>query len=233
MYIRLAPTVSIIVPVLHESGIIHRMVTHLRAASRNGRAEIIIVDGDPEGSTIRHIAPSDRITTLAGPCGRGHQMNTGAAAATGAVLLFVHADTLLPPGGIQAAVDACGRPDIAGGAFSLGIDNQRRIYRLIESWANLRSRLVKTPYGDQAIFIKKRVFEDIGGYANIPLMEDIDLMERLKQGGYKITLIKQAICTSSRRWEKQGVAYGILRNNLLSGLFYAGVDPFVLKRFYD
>lgn len=233
MRIRLPPAVSIIVPVLHESGIIHRTTAHLLAASQNCRAEIIIVDGDPEGSTIRYAASSDRIKTIAGPSGRGPQMNAGAAEASGAVLLFVHADTLLPHFGIQAVVEVCRRPELAGGAFSLGIDNNGRCYRLIEAWANLRSRLVKTPYGDQAIFLKKNVFEHIGGYAKIPLMEDIDLMERLKQGGFKMTLLKQAVRTSSRRWEKQGMAYGILRNNILSGLFYAGVDPFVLKRFYD
>ncbi len=233
MTILLPPAISIIVPVLRESGIISRTVAHLVRAAEGCSAEVIVVDGDPEGSTIRHVTISEKVRTMTGPCGRGPQMNAGAKAASGALLLFVHADTRLPEGAIRAVLDTCLHPDIAGGAFLLGIDNQQRIYRLIEVWANLRSRLVKTPYGDQAIFIKKRVFEDMGGYAHIPLMEDLDLMERLKQGGYKIALIRDAVRTSSRRWEKQGVAYGILRNNLLSGLFYVGVDPFVLKRFYD
>ena len=231
------PHLSIIVPVLNEQAIIGRTVDHLLAAGKDVPAEIIIVDGDPTGSTIREIRlqygkDQETVKTIVGPKGRGPQMNAGASAAAGRVLLFVHADTRLPERGCQLVLDTLRRPDIAAGAFSLGIENGRRIYRLIETWANIRSAVLKIPYGDQAIFIKKRVFEDIGGYAGIPLMEDIDIMRRLKKGGFKTALIREAVYTSARRWENQGVIYGIIRNNLLSWLFYAGVNPSVLKQFY-
>ena len=227
-----ATLLSVIVPVLNEEGIIQQTIAHLKELSVDVPTEIIIVDGDPGGSTIRSIGLSDTVKTMTGPCGRGPQMNAGATAASGAILLFVHADTRLPADGIKAVVDACCAPHIAGGAFSLGIDNKDRIYRWIETWANFRSTLAKVPYGDQAIFIRKSVFARIGGYAEIPIMEDLDMMRRLKKGGYTISLIKKPVCTSARRWETQGLVYCIIRNNLLSGLFYAGVDVSVLKRFY-
>jgi rSAM/selenodomain-associated transferase 2 len=226
------PLLSIIVPVLNETGIIQRTVAHLREVSGDVPTEIIIVDGDPGGSTISGIAHSDTVKTITSPCGRGPQMNAGAKAASGAILLFVHADTRLPADGIKAVAAACSAPQIAGGAFFLGIDNKKRIYRWIETWANFRSALAKIPYGDQAIFIRKSVFARIGGYAEIPIMEDLDMMRRLKKGGYTISLIKKPVRTSARRWETQGLVYCIVRNNLLSGLFYAGVDASVLKRFY-
>lgn len=223
--------VSIIVPVLNESKIINRTAEHLLSASRGCNAEIIIVDGDPDGSSIRDIELAG-IQTMVGPKGRGHQMNAGARAASGSIFLFVHADTCLPQDAVFAVLNACRRPGIAGGAFLLGIDNHRRIYRLIEAWANLRSRLLAMPYGDQAIFVKKSVFEKIGGYAMIPIMEDIDIMNRLKRGGYTISLIKTPVRTSARRWEAEGPAYTILRNNLLSTMFCMGLDASLLKRFY-
>ncbi len=226
------PRLTIIVPVLNETEIIQRTIAHLADVSGDILTEIIIVDGDPGGSTIRDIAHSDTVKTMTGPCGRGPQMNAGATAASGAILLFVHADTRLPADGIRAVLDVCCAPHIAGGAFFLGIDNKKRIYRWIETWANFRSALVKIPYGDQALFIRKSVFARIGGYAKIPIMEDLDMMRRLKKGGYTISLIKKPVRTSARRWETQGLVYCIVRNNLLSGLFYAGVDASVLKRFY-
>lgn len=231
MSVVLPPAVSIIVPVLNESAIINRTADHLLSVSGAYNAEIIVVDGDPAGSTIREIT-AKHIKTMKGPRGRGPQMNAGARAASGGIFLFVHADTYLPPDGVRAVVHACRRPGIAGGAFLLGIDNKRRIYRLLEAWANMRTALLKIPYGDQAVFMKKSVFEAIGGYARIPLMEDIDIMRRLKRGGYTIDVVKKPVLTASRRWEKEGLLYALLRNNLLSALFCAGVDASVLKRFY-
>ena len=223
--------ISIIVPVLNEPEGINRTVEHLLRASRDFNAEIIVVDGDPAGSTVRQIALPG-VKTIVGPKGRGSQMNAGARAASGGVFLFVHADTCLPHDGVRAVLNACRGPCVAGGAFLLGIDNKQWIYRLIESWANIRTGLLKIPYGDQAMFIKKSVFDKIGGYAEIPLMEDIDITRRLKRGGHKITLIKKAVRTSARRWESEGVLYGIVRNNILSTLFYMGMDAVTLKRFY-
>ncbi|MCF8111229.1 MAG: TIGR04283 family arsenosugar biosynthesis glycosyltransferase [Desulfobacteraceae bacterium] len=231
MNIDFAPLVSVIVPVLNEAAIIEQTCMHLLAACSGYSREIIIVDGDSSGSTIKHVN-SDQIQTLTAPCGRASQMNAGAKAARGHILLFVHADTRLPEGAIRDIIEACRRPSIAGGAFLLGIESEKRIFRVIEALANLRCRLTRIPYGDQAVFIKKRIFRYMGGYAEIPLMEDIEIMQRLKRKGLKIELVGKSVQTSARRWEKEGIVYAVIRNNLLSFLYYAGVSPCLLNKFY-
>lgn len=209
----LTPAVSVIVPVLHETRIIEGTCAHLIAACSGCNAEIIIIDGDPRGSTINRVK-SEQIRTLSAPRGRAAQMNAGANAAGGGMLLFVHADTRLPEGAIRDVLEICRRPAIAGGAFLLGIDSEKGFFRAAEAWANLRCRLTQIPYGDQAVFIKKRIFRALGGYADIALMEDIDLMQRLKQNGFKIALIRKCVQTSARRWEKEGRIFGMIRNNV-------------------
>lgn len=231
MNIDLPPAISVIVPVLHETEIIEQTCMHLSAACSGYNAEIIIVDGDPLGSTINRV-DSEQIRTLVASSGRGAQMNAGAKTASGKVLLFVHADTRLPAGAIRDVLEICRRPSIAGGAFFLGIDNKKGFFRMAEAWANFRCRLTRIPYGDQAVFVKKRIFQKFGGYADIALMEDIDLMQRLKRNGFKIVLLRKSVQTSARRWEKEGLIYGMIRNNLLSCLYYAGVKPALLEKFY-
>lgn len=232
MKIVLPPAVSIIVPVLNESGIINRTIQHLISVSAGIKTEIIIVDGNPAGSTIKDVY-SREVITMPHPPGRGTQMNAGAAAAKGSVLLFLHADTRIPAGAIGDVIKMCNLSAIAGGAFSLRIDTPKKVYRLIETWANIRSRILRIPYGDQAIFIKKKVFINIGGFAMVPLMEDIEIMKRMKRNGLKIKLIDKAVTTSARRWEKEGLIYCIVRNNMLSGLFHAGVKASILNRHYN
>ncbi|MCF8036555.1 MAG: TIGR04283 family arsenosugar biosynthesis glycosyltransferase [Desulfobacteraceae bacterium] len=227
----LPPAVSVIVPVLHETGIIEQACAHLVTACSGCNAEIIIVDGDRRGSTINRVN-SERIRTLSAPRGRAAQMNAGANAARGRVLLFVHADTRLPEGAVRDVLEICRRPAIAGGAFLLGIASEKGFFRMAEAWTNLRCRLTRIPYGDQAVFMKNRIFRELGGYSDIPLMEDIDLMQRLKQNGLKIALIRKPVVTSARRWEKEGRLFGMIRNNLLSCLYYAGVKPALLEKFY-
>jgi len=229
--ILLPPAVSIIVPVLNEQETINRTIANLAGACRGFNVEIIIVDGDPAGSTINRVG-RNQVITLVAPAGRASQMNAGAKAAKGGILVFVHADTHLPPGAIGDVLRARKRPEIAAGAFFLGIDSPKRIFRLIEILANVRCRLTRIAYGDQAVFVKKRVFEQIGGFAHIPIMEDIGIMQRLKKNRLAIRLIPKPVKTSARRWEKEGLIYGIVRNNLLSCLYYAGVKPSVLRRFY-
>ena len=113
-------------------------------------------------------------------------MNTGAAAASGDVLLFLHADTLLSHDALDQIIIAFQQHDIVGGAFDLEIASPKRIFRLIERSASIRSRLTRIPYGDQAIFLKRRFFDQIGGFKDIPIMEDVELMQRVKKAGKKI-----------------------------------------------
>lgn len=228
----LHPVISIIIPVLHEAGIINSSIQSLSNLSSRYPFEIIVVDGNPHASTSRHI--KDRsIKCILGQAGRGAQMNEGAKHASGRILLFLHADTRLPRNAFDQIVATLKKPEIAAGAFDLGIDSPKLFFRLNEMAASIRSRITKIPYGDQAIFIRKSMFMEIGGYSEIPIMEDIDLMRRIKQSGRRIQILRDQVKTSSRRWDKEGIIYCTVRNVFLSTLFYCGVSPSRLSRFYQ
>lgn len=223
--------ISVVIPVFQEEESIGRTVRHLRALSRTGEIEIIVVDGDSSGSTIRTISDRQVITATSGK-GRARQMNRGAELASGNILLFLHADTLLPDDGlvkIEAAMknDAC-----MAGSFNLGINSSRRIFRITEKYAAFRTRLTGIPFGDQAIFIRKAYFENTGRYRDIPLMEDIELMVRIKKRGGHVVIIPEKVLTSARRWEREGVLYCTFRNWMLQILYLLGVSPERLARFY-
>jgi hypothetical protein len=120
-----------------------------------------------------------------------------------------------------------------GGAFDLEIKSKKRIFRLIERAASIRSRLTRIPYGDQAIFLKKSFFDQIGGFKDIPIMEDVELMQRVKKAGQKIKFIPRKVWTAARRWEKEGIVYCTLRNWILISLYMFGVSPEKLNKFYS
>ena len=223
--------ISIIIPVFNEVGIINQSLQHLYEIIKPHICEVIVVDGNPAGNTIQSIS-SNNIKKIISPKGRGAQMNAGAECASGDILLFLHADTLLPEKAIDHVLSACNNSDVIGGAFNLGIDSNRFIFRITERYVFIRSRMTKIPYGDQAIFLKKVIFERMGGFNNIPIMEDIDLMRRIKHCGYKIRFIPEQVKTSPRRWETDGVLYSTIRNIILSTLFYIGVSPRTLKKWY-
>lgn len=159
-------------------------------------------------------------------------MNAGAARASGEVLLFLHADTQLPRKAFFVISNAMADARIAGGAFDLAIDSPRPIFRVMERTASRRSRLTRIPYGDQAIFLRRSVFAALGGYREIPLMEDVDLMVRLRRAGQRIHILPDRVRTSPRRWERDGVLFGTLRNWTLVTLYALGVSPDRLVRFY-
>ncbi len=229
------PRFSIIIPVLHEEAVITATVDHLGEFLRNERfeGEIIVVDGDTEGKTIGAVTGSgSAIKTAVGIRGRGSQMNEGAALAEGDILLFLHADTRLPPGAFSLVEAALRKPGCRAGAFDLAIDSERPVFRIIETVASFRSRLTRIPYGDQAHFFRRKYFREIGGYAKIPLMEDVEIMRRIKKRKEKIVIVKKAVSTSARRWEKEGVLTCTLRNWLLIILYLCGLSPDYLSRFY-
>lgn len=223
---------SIIIPVFNESRIINATLVHLSDLTFSGSLEIIVVDGNPSGSTINAITSSG-IRKIIGSKGRGSQMNTGAAAASGDVLLFLHADTLLSHDALDQIIIAFQQHDIVGGAFDLEIKSKKRIFRLIERAASIRSRLTRIPYGDQAIFLKKSFFDQIGSFKDIPIMEDVELMQRVKKAGKKIKFIPRKVRTAARRWEKEGIVYCTLRNWTLIVLYLLGVAPEKLNKFYS
>lgn len=225
------PKFSFIIPVWNEGAIITRTIEHIWCLHASGGAEIIIVDGDPEGKTIdvaRHMGVKAAISEK----GRGNQMNRGAALAAGEILVFLHADTTLPSDALELIEATMRDTSCMGGAFDLVIDSERPVFRVIEKAASFRSRITRIPYGDQAIFIRRTDFRDLGGFKNIPIMEDVEIMRRIKKWGGKICIIDRAVRTSSRRWEREGIIYTTLRNWLLLSLYLSGFKPEKLVRFY-
>lgn len=227
--------ISIIIPVLNEAGTLPATLANIQTA---GNVEVIVVDGGSQDSTIQ-IAQSLGVKVLSAPAGRACQMNVGAKAATGNILLFLHADTRLPPGfdamvaGALFAASSgktAAKPPIAG-AFELRIDASPRSLRLIESGVNWRSRWFQMPYGDQAIFLKTEVFHDIGGFPELPIMEDFELMRRLRRFG-RIVIIPVPVLTSGRRWLRLGVFKTTLINQIAIIAYLLGVPPEQIAYWY-
>lgn len=226
--------ISIIIPVLFEKAGINDALECLSFHDSPYSIEIIVVDGDPGGSTNKVIHPGrlPAFTAITAPTGRGSQMNAGARIAGGRILLFLHADTRLPADALERVVTACAHPRVAGGAFDLAIASSHPLLNIIGRIASLRSRLTRIPYGDQAIFIKKSIFSVMGGYAEIPIMEDIEIMRRMRRARHPIVILPEQAVTSARRWKKDGICFTSLRNIIISTLYYLGVTPERLKRFY-
>jgi rSAM/selenodomain-associated transferase 2 len=158
-------------------------------------------------------------------------MNAGAAAATGEILLFLHADTRLPPQFDEMVVSALLVPGTIAGAFALHIDAPIKSLRLVEVGVNWRSRIMQMPYGDQAIFINKEVFHQIGGFPELPFMEDFEVMRRLRPMG-RIAIIPQPVITSARRWQKKGVYKTTLMNQIAIVAYLLGVPPKQILHWY-
>lgn len=224
-------SISIIIPVLNEAGTINNLIAHLRGLHHTSGFEIIVVDGDVPGNTIKTIRDRGVITARAAK-GRANQMNRGAALSSGQVLLFLHADTFLPANALNRieAVMEDGRHE--AGAFDLGINSNRWIFRITEWYVALRTRMTRIPFGDQAIFIRRGYFEKIGGYRDIPLMEDVELMKRIRKRGDSIRLIPDKVMSSSRRWEREGVLYATFRNWAFQILYALGMPPERLAKWY-
>jgi rSAM/selenodomain-associated transferase 2 len=226
------PEVSIILPVLNEAGRINEAISHLRARIRDDTTEIIVVDGDPLGSTINAIR-YDGVVRITSAKGRAHQMNSGAVLASGDILLFLHADTLLPNHALAKIAAAMSDKRLVAGAFDLGINSDRNIFRITEKYVYLRTRLTRVPFGDQAIFIRREYFEKIRGYKDIPLMEDVEIMGRIRKSGDRICIIPAKVLTSPRRWEKEGILFCTFRNWITQILFALGISPERLKKWYQ
>ena len=223
--------ISIIIPVLNEESIINRTLDSIFSLRYDGKIEVILIDGSPLGETLDVVSKKEIIKLRANK-GRSCQMNVGAHNAHGDVLLFLHADTELPPDALDAISSVMGKGDFVGGAFDLGIGSRRPVYRLIELGAFLRSRATGIPYGDQSVFIRKDYFIALGGFKEIPLMEDVELMQRIKKAGGKIYIVPEKVITSPRRWEAEGIIFCTLRNWALITLYAFGVQPEKLVKFY-
>jgi rSAM/selenodomain-associated transferase 2 len=224
-------TFSIIVPALHESDKINSLVEHLEGLERSRDAEMIVVDGNPNGDTIQAIG-SDRVKKMVAPKGRARQMNGGASMAKGEILIFLHADTELPRNALKTINSAMAQGRYVAGAFQLDFNSEKIRFRMLARLASLRCLLTRIPYGDQAIFIERDYFSALGGYKDIPIMEDVELMRRIKRKGDKICIVPEKVKTSPRRWEQEGFVYVNVRNAILFALYMLGVSPEKLASFY-
>jgi len=158
-------------------------------------------------------------------------MNAGAAGARGDILLFLHADTRLPRGALDA-VRAAIRSGAVGGSFDVALDSRRPLLRLVALLITLRSRITGVSSGDQAMFVTREAFDRLGGFAPVPLFEDVDFSRRLKRLG-PVARLRPPVVTSARRWEHDGALRTIVRMWMLRGLYYCGVDPARLQRHYE
>jgi len=223
------PQFSIIMPVLDEAAIVNRAIQRVLEKFPKDRFEIIVVDGDSQGATIRRIQAPD-IIKVASPKGRARQMNVGAARARSDILIFLHVDSELPD-------DALKKTELAlqahcAGAFYIRFVGSHFIYKILSHTVSCRSRITRIPYGDQAIFFRKDYFNALGGFADIPIMEDVELMQRIKKSGERLAFIHDRVKTSARRWEAEGVLFTMIRNPILSFLFRRGVAAEKLAAFY-
>jgi rSAM/selenodomain-associated transferase 2 len=223
--------ISVVIPVLNEQAVINAAIGRMRLISAGEPTEVIVVDGDPGGSTIRAVA-DPLVLRLTSPPGRAVQMNRGAREARGDILLFLHADTLLPEGAIGLIRDTLGTGRCQAGAFGLELDSGRMSLRIVAAAARFRIRLTGIPFGDQSLFILRDYFHQIGGYAEIPLMEDVEIALRIKKRGGRIAILEERAVTSSRKWEEEGVLYSIFRNWFLQLSYFMGVPPEKLLQYY-
>jgi len=222
---------SIIIPVLHERERINQLIEYLNRLDAGRDLEIIVVDGAQEKDTLKTIHSSHAIK-ISSEKSRAKQMNAGASIARGEILIFLHADTELPIHALRKIGSFIEQTEYVGGAFDLGIKSDKRIFKVIGTLSSLRSRLNRVPFGDQAIFIRRDYFNKIGGYKEIPLMEDVELLRRIKKSGDRIRIFHDRVMTSPRRWEREGVIYCTLRNWTLQALYLSGVSPEKLTDFY-
>jgi rSAM/selenodomain-associated transferase 2 len=200
-----------------------------RHLMQDGPGDVIVSDGGSTDGT-REIA-SAAAPTIVASRGRANGLNAGAARATGDVLLFLHADTRLPTGALAHIRRALCDASTVGGRFRLRLDGKGLAFRTVETSINLRDRLLGGFTGDQAIFVRRSVFEQMEGYSPIPLMEDLDFARRLTRSGH-VARLPQAVTTSARRWQSNGVLRTIFRMWTLRALYYAGVSPSILAPHY-
>jgi rSAM/selenodomain-associated transferase 2 len=221
--------ISVIIPTLNEAAYIGKCIEAIRR--EDDRIEIIVADGGSIDNTKEIAAGYKKVINVDSEKGRGLQMNMGAAASSCDMLLFLHADTTIESGWSQSILSALDDPSVIGGAFTFAVNDHSWKYRLVEAWVKMRCNLFNLPYGDQAVFIKKSTFEMISGYRNIPLMEDVDLIDRMKKAG-RISILDKKAFTSERRWKKKGLIKTAAINQITMLLYKLGVSHDRLSRFY-
>lgn len=223
-----SPAISIIIPVLNEASLIQANLQSLQASAQT--VEIIVVDGGSRDQTVA-VAKAAGIQVIETIQGRATQMNAGAKAATGNILLFLHADTRLPGSFVDLVESTLALPQATAGAFELKIAGSEPSLRWVERGVQWRSRLLQLPYGDQALFLKAETFWQVGGFAELPIMEDFELVRRLQNLG-QIVIVPAAVVTSGRRWQRLGTFRTTLINQLVIIAYFLGVSPRRIAHWY-
>ena len=221
------PSISVVIPALNEAAHVGAALASI-ALGRN--AEAIVVDGGSTDGTAQIAAAAGARVLHCAP-GKARQMNAGAEAAGGELLVFLHADTLLPPGWDEHVRAMLTDPDVALGAFRLGVDGPGIGLRLVEAWADRRTVARSMPYGDQALCVRAAVFRAAGGFPEMPLMEDYEFVRRVRRRG-RIVMAPARTLTSARRWLRLGTVRVCALNQAIVAAYRLGVSPERLARWY-
>lgn len=222
-------TISFILPVRNEAGLIREQLQHLQCYREDGH-ELIVIDGGSEDATVEQTSGLVDRCEVSAP-GRSNQMNRGASMAKGDVLLFLHADTQLPTKAAQRVFDALASQNSRWGWFDVRLSNPRLAFRVVGSMMSSRARLTSVSTGDQALFVQRELFQHIGGFPQLELMEDVAVSKLLRRQG-KPSRPEGLAITSSRRWEENGLISTILLMWKLRFLYFLGVQPLRLREMY-
>jgi rSAM/selenodomain-associated transferase 2 len=222
----MARKISIIIPILNEAKVLEETLSQLQ--SEGGYHELIIVDGGSTDGSTRIAEKYGKVLTSVR--GRAKQLNAGAAAATGDILIFLHADIWLEPGAL-AAVENALSSGYVGGGFHQKIDGKSPLYRMIEIAGDIRGKYLKVFYGDSGIFLSRANFETIGGFPDVPILEEMEFSKGLRRLG-KTTLVTPRIHISARRWETRGIVRTTVNNWVITLLYFLKVSPARLAKLY-
>jgi len=219
--------VAVVIPVLNELAQLPRLLDRCREWMAD---EVILVDGGSTDGSLELLQKSG-VRWLATRRGRATQMNTGASQLNSDIILFLHVDTTISSSNILAIGKAMQEPEIVGGRFDVRLSGANPAFRIIEFFINWRSRITRISTGDQAIFVRRTVFDRLGGFPDQPLMEDVEFSKRLKHAG-RIKCLREKVVTSSRRWERDGILRTVILMWWLRLCYRLGADPARLKRSY-
>jgi rSAM/selenodomain-associated transferase 2 len=214
---------------LNEAAAIASTLAALRRGAPD--AEILVVDGGSIDASVAQARPLCDALIVASR-GRARQMNAGARASHGDAIAFVHADTIVPPTFAADIASALSDSAAVGGRFDVELDDRAIPYRIIGAMISLRSRLSRTGTGDQAIFVRRAIFDRLGGFPELELCEDLEFSRRMKRAG-RVACLRARVTTSARRWNRDGVVRTVVRMWLIRAMYLLGVPPARLKRMYS